>query len=496
MSIQSSFVLCGVRAAAIALACVSTAVPATAQAQATANASARVYIYDEPLRPQFHFTARRNWLNDPNGLVYYQGKYHLFFQHNPFDIEWGNMTWGHAVSDDLVHWRQLDDALQPDALGTIFSGSAVVDWNNTAGFQKGREPALVAMYTAAGGTSPASQGAKFTQCLAYSNDGGRNWTKYQGNPVLPHIVGENRDPKVVWHEPTRRWVMALYLDKNDFALFTSPDLKQWERVDEIKVPGSIECPDLFELPVVGKRDVTKWIFWTANNVYLVGEFDGRDFKPIGEPQRFEHGANCFAAQTYSDIPADDGRRIQIAWMRGGRYPGMPFNQQMTFPTSLALHETADGYRLRAQPVAELEQLRGDKFQWSGELDDAVNPLERLNGSTYEMSLSAAPGDADRVVLDIRGSELVYHVSNQELSFGESRAHVPLVEGKLALRILVDRSSVEVFANDGSATLSNCFVPHAGQPSFRMTGAGAKVDALTVWPLKSAWRSQAVGQGSR
>lgn len=317
--------------------------------------------YDEQLRPQFHFTAQRNWLNDPNGLVFFGGQYHLFFQHNPSGIEWGNMTWGHAVSDDLVHWRQLNDAIEPDALGTIFSGSAVVDWNNTAGFQTGDEPALVAMYTAAGGTSPASQGAKFTQGLAYSNDRGQTWTKYDGNPVVPHIAGDNRDPKVIWHEPSQRWVMALYLDKNDFALFNSPDLKQWERIDDLTVPGSIECPDFFELPVVDKPGESKWIFWTANGVYLVGEFDGKDFKPEGEPQRFEHGANCFAAQTYSDIPAKDGRRIQIAWMRGGKYPGMPFNQQMTFPTTLTLHATDEGYRLlatgRRDRVASWRELR-------------------------------------------------------------------------------------------------------------------------------------------
>lgn len=443
--------------------------------------------YNEPLRPQFHFTARRNWLNDPNGLVFFGGQYHLFFQHNPSGVEWGNMTWGHAVSDDLVHWRQHDDAIEPDALGTIFSGSAVVDWKNTAGFQTGDEPALVAMYTAAGGTSPASQGVKFTQCLAYSNDRGQTWNKYDGNPVVPHIAGDNRDPKVIWHEPSQRWVMALYLDKNDFALFNSPDLKKWERIDDLTVPGSIECPDFFELPVVGKPGESKWIFWTANNVYLVGEFDGQDFKPEGEPQRFEHGANCFAAQTYSDIPAKDGRRIQIAWMRGGKYPGMPFNQQMTFPTSLTLHETDEGYRLRSQPVVEIESLRGAPFAWNGELNDAENPLEKLDGKTYELALTIEPADAKRIVLDIRGAELSYDVATQELSFGESKARVPLIDGKLTLRVLVDRASVEAYANDGSVTLSNCFEPSPSKLAYRLSGASAKVANLTVWPLKSAWR---------
>ena len=463
-------------------------IPAVAvSAEPAADTAAGSDAYDEALRPQFHFTASRNWLNDPNGLVFYDGQYHLFFQHNPSGIEWGNMTWGHAVSDDLVHWRQLDNAIEPDKQGTIFSGSAVVDWKNTAGFQTGDEPALVAMYTAAGGTSPDSQGAKFTQCLAFSNDRGQTWTKYDGNPVVPHIAGDNRDPKVVWHEPTQRWVMALYLDKNDFALFNSPDLKTWERIDDLTVPGSIECPDFFELSVVGKPGESKWIFWTASGVYLVGEFDGRDFKPEGEPQRFEHGGNSFAAQTYSNIPAKDGRRIQIAWMRGGKYPGMPFNQQMAFPTTLTLHATDEGYRLHSLPVTEVESLRGTPTTWSGDLSDAENPLGKLAGETYELSLTVEPATAKQVVLDIRGAKLAYDVATQELSFGGSKARAPLVDGKLTLRVLIDRSSVEAYANDGSVTLSNCFEPAQSKPAYRLSGAGAKVENLTVWPLTSAWR---------
>ena len=288
-------------------------------------------IYHESLRPQFHFTSRTNWLNDPNGLVFYRGQYHLFFQHNPAGINWGNMTWGHAVSPDLLHWKQLDDAIAPDRLGTIFSGSAVIDWNNTSGLQTGQEKPLIAIYTSAGGTSPASNGQPFTQSIAASNDLGGTFRKYDHNPVLGHIIGGNRDPKVIWHGPTKKWVMALYLDGDQYALFSSPDLKQWTKLCDISRFGSGECPDIFELPIEGLRGKSRWIFWGGNNTYLIGDFDGTKFVKESGPHRFEFGANYYAAQTYSDIPAADGRRIQIGWMSGGKYPHMPFNQQMSFP---------------------------------------------------------------------------------------------------------------------------------------------------------------------
>lgn len=207
--------------------------------------------YNETFRPQFHFTARKNWLNDPNGLFYYRGMYHLFFQHNPFGLEWGNMTWGHAISPDLVHWQQLPNALEPDSLGTMFSGSAVVDWENTTGFQQGEHPPIVLIYTAAGNTSPASKGKPFTQCLAYSIDGGSSWQKYPGNPVMECIRPENRDPKVIWHPSSHRWIMTLYLEGNEFAFFSSPDLKTWSPLHSLFAPESIECPDFFEIPLVG-----------------------------------------------------------------------------------------------------------------------------------------------------------------------------------------------------------------------------------------------------
>ena len=188
-------------------------------------------LYHELLRPQFHFTAEKNWLNDPNGLVYYKGEYHLFLQYNAKGMKWGPNTWAHAVSTDLVHWKQIAHALEPDEqFGWIWSGSAVVDARNTSGLRSGSEDPLIAIYTT--GNTHVTPHKKCVQCIAFSNDRGRTWTKYSGNPVIGHVAAENRDPKVIWHEPSRRWVMALFLDKNDYALFGSADLKGWQHLSE------------------------------------------------------------------------------------------------------------------------------------------------------------------------------------------------------------------------------------------------------------------------
>ncbi len=289
-------------------------------------------LYDELYRPQFHFSAAKNWINDPNGLVYYDGEYHLFFQYNPEGLQWGNMTWGHAVSPDLLHWKQLDNALLPDSLGTMFSGSAVVDWNNTAGFQSGKEKALVAIYTCH--RSADVDSSLEDQCLAYSNDRGRTWTKYAHNPVLPtpHLVNRSfRDPKVFWYAPTGKWVMIIYHRVGN-SLYGSPDLKRWTLLSEFTgLP--YECPDMYELAVDGDAGNTRWIAEGGNGDYFIGRFDGTTFTPESGKLTCDHGAHYYASQTFSDIPEGDGRRIQIAWMSGGNFPGTPFTNQMSFPRS-------------------------------------------------------------------------------------------------------------------------------------------------------------------
>jgi len=446
-------------------------------------------LYQEKYRPQFHFTAKKNWLNDPNGLMYYKGEYHLFFQHNPFGIKWGNMTWGHAVSPDMVHWKQLDHAIEPDKLGTIFSGSGVVDVNNTAGFQTGEEKVLVCIYTSAGGTSDESKGQPFTQSIAYSNDKGRTWTKYENNPVIKHIVSSNRDPKVIWHEPSQKWVMALFLDGNVYELFESPNLKEWKGMSLVHLPGAGECPDIFELPVDGDLDNKKWVFWGGNGNHLIGIFDGNRFNAESEVLRTEFGANCYAAQTWDNIPDSDGRRLQIAWMSGGNYPDMPFNQQMSFPCELTLRTTPEGIRLFREPVKEIENLHQKEHSWNEEvLNPDENLLSDIFGELFEICAELELGDANEVGFTARGEKVEYNVDKQQLSCLGRKVSLEPNDGKITLQILIDRTSIEVFGNNGRISMSSCFLPKSDDLSLGIYSSGgkARINSLKIYELASAW----------
>jgi fructan beta-fructosidase len=438
-------------------------------------------LYREPLRGQFHFSARRGWLNDPNGLVFFNGEYHLFFQHNPYGWNWGNMHWGHAVSRDLVHWRELGEALAPDDLGPMFSGCAVVDWANTSGLGQPGRPAQVLLYTAAG--NPA------VQCLAHSTDG-RSFTKFSGNPVVPQITGGNRDPKVLWHEPTRQWVMALYVELNKvhtIHFLSSPNLKDWTVLSHIG--GFFECPDFFELPVDGDAKRTKWVISGASSEYRVGTFDGRTFTPETPllPGHRERG--FYAAQTFSDLPASDGRRIQIGWFQTPT-PGMPFNQSMSLPLELRLITTPDGPRLTMAPVKELAALRA-KTHDLGALrlqPDSPNPLADVRTELVELRAEFEPGDANEVIFTVRGARIAYDARKQELIVNEHRAPAPLRDGRQRLTIFCDRMGLEIFASDGL-----CFVPLPFLPkpddltlSLQVRGGSTRITGLQVHELRCAW----------
>jgi fructan beta-fructosidase len=447
-------------------------------------------LYHEKLRPQFHFTPRRGWTNDPNGLCYYKGQYHLFFQANPYGVKWDNMHWGHAVSRDLIHWTETDMALYPDALGVCFSGSAVVDHANTTGFQTGKDAPIVCVFTSMG----PQRGA---QSLCYSADGGKSWRNYDKNPVLDNLTPGNRDPKVIWHAPTKKWVMALYLSqdkKSDkpakYALFGSPDLKAWTKLCEIEPPDCGECPDLFELPVDGNPKNTRWVFWGGNGNYFVGRFDGTTFTPEGGFQFFVASHSFYyASQSWNDIPARDGRRIQIAWMNGSQYPGMPFSQQMSFPRELTLRTTPDGIRMFCNPVREIEKLHGKAHAWkNAALKPGENPLAGMSGDLFDIRAEIEPGNAREIAFGLGGVKVGYDTASKQLSCGKARTLVEPVNGRLRLQLLLDRTSVEVFANDGRMTLNHCFVPDDAHraPALTADGGEAKVISMKVYELRSAW----------
>jgi fructan beta-fructosidase len=437
-------------------------------------------LYREKLRPQFHFSSRRGWNNDPNGLVFYKGEYHLFYQHNPYGWNWGNMTWGHAVSPDLVHWQELPNALYPDEHGAMYSGSAVVDWNNTAGFQTGDEKTLVCIFCAAG--------HPFTQGIAYSNDRGRTWTKYKGNPVLPHIAGDNRDPKVIWYAPENKWVMALYLDGNHYALFSSPNLKQWEKMSDVMLPGDSECPEFFKISVAGHEQDTRWVFYGGKGLYLIGQFDGKTFTPQSKPQLIEHGNCWYASQTFNDIPSADGRRILIPW-GPMTTPGMPFNQMMGIPVELTLRTTDEGLQLYANPIKELASLRTQAHTVKPQtLSPGENPLADVHGELFDVTAEFTLKDATEIGFNLRGVPVTYDVKNQELSCLDKQARLKSENGKIRLRLLVDRTSIDIFGNAGRLYMPMGVIIPSDNTTLQVyaKGGNAQINSLTVFDLKSVW----------
>jgi len=438
-------------------------------------------LYQEPLRGRFHFSARRGWLNDPNGMVWHDGIYHLFFQHNPYGWAWGNMHWGHAVSRDMVHWKELPEALAPDEMGPMFSGGAVVDWNNSSGFGKPGKPPIVLFYTASGNPT--------VQCIAHSNDG-VTFTKYPGNPILKQVTPGNRDPKVIWHEPTKKWVMTLYVEIDGIhtiQFYNSDDLKNWNHLS--RVDHLFECPEFYELPVDGDPAKSKWVITAASGEYLVGSFDGKAFKAESPKLPGFYGNVCYAAQTFSDIPKEDGRRIQIGWLRADT-PGMPFNQSMSIPRELKLVSTPDGPRQTLTPVKELETLRV-KSHSTGSRELApgdANPLDGIKADLVELRADIEPRDADDVTWKIRGATLTWRKANSELEVNGHKAPAPLKDGRLRLIAFCDRQVLEVFASDGLTYLPVCFLPKPGDLNIGMEskGGACRIHTLEVHELKSAW----------
>lgn len=451
-------------------------------------------------RPLWHFAPEQNWINDPNGLVYFNGEYHLFYQYHPHGTTWGPMHWGHAVSKDLVRWEELGIALFPDENGTIFSGSAVVDWHNTTGFFP-EEPGLVAIFTSH--REVKGEPAVQTQSLAYSSDNGRTWTKYEGNPVLRSAdKADFRDPKVFWHTESRMWMMVLASGQT-ISIYSSPDLKDWtmesEFGDGLGFHGGVwECPDLFHLTIEGTDD-SKWVLFVSvgdspdynegsRTQYFVGRFDGSVFTPDDEEIRWlDFGRDNYAGVSFSDIPEADGRRIYIAWMSNWRYanhvPSNGWRGSMTAARKLGLKrlEGSGEIVIVQHPVEEL----GTYFtRVAAEAEDlllADGRKEVLDCAldAFELRLEAEQIEARELGLIIHHNEEQYttiHYSSEENAITLLREHAGpsdfsdmfakpqrmklqgSASDRLRLRILVDAASVELFLADGSAALTSLVFP--------------------------------------
>lgn len=499
------------------------------------TASPSTPSYREPFRPQFHFTPPRNWMNDPNGLVFYEGEYHLFFQYNPFGIRWGHMTWGHAVSRDLVTWQHLPPAI-PETGGVMaFSGSAVVDRENTSGLGRGGEPPLVAIYT---GYREAEKIQ--AQHLAYSLDRGRTWNIYAGNPVLDRSLADFRDPKVFRHEPTSAWVMVVALSADHKVQFyRSVDLKRWELAGEFGPAGSSEglweCPDLFPLAIDGDPEQQKWVLEVdlgdnavaggSGGQYFIGDFDGYRFVAQelgasrwpgpGPAQWVDYGADFYAPITWSGLPPEDGRQIWIGWMNNWRYaqeiPTHPWRSAQSLPRSLHLSRVDDGLRLIQRPVVELRRLRARALALEPRaLEDETVSLSQpgFDGRAVEIESEFEPGTAAEFGLRVRvGSDqqtvIGYDVSRMVLFVDRTRAGrsdfhprfagrhegpLPPQGGKIRLHVFVDWSSVEVFGNDGMTVITDQIFPDASSQGLEVyaRGGGVQLSQLRLWRLESIY----------
>ncbi len=426
-------------------------------------------LWQEPLRPEVHFTVKNGWNNDPNGLVYFDGTYHMFYQYNPAAKVWANMHWGHAVSRDLLHWEEQDIALFPDRLGTMFSGSAIVDREGVAGFGKNT---MLLYYTAAANHSRLSaEQKKFTQCLAYSHDGVQ-FTKYEGNPIVPHIEAANRDPKVVYVEEIGRYIMALYRVEGRYQLLVSDDLLHWDGFQEIPLYDDAECPDIFSFTVDGKK---LWVLMGAKDVYIVGHFEKDRFVIENSEKKLTYLKMSYAAQSFSDMP--DGRVVRIAWHILNA-PADNFASQMSFPTELKLCEIEEQYYLCASPIREIERL----YLTGTEAKDIAltEPyVVQTDAAAMDLSLSMPYKQGEKLVLNVFGIDIACDMEANEVRCGKAKMPLSLLGDRAELRVLVDRCSVELFADGGKFCMATVAFADYNLPRFVLRkNANIQVDSLT------------------
>ena len=444
-------------------------------------------IYKEKTRPQVTYTQRVGWNNDPNGMVYFDGEYHLYYQHNPYDRDWNNMTWGHAVSRDLIHWHQLPDAISPDRLGTIFSGSAVIDYENTAGFNKKGEPALIAIYTQ-DGKNAAGEGRQ-VQSIAYSNDKGRTFTKYEGNPVIDSYDKwqnvNTRDPKVFRYAPNDNWVMILN-ERDGHSIYTSGDLKEWKF--ESHFENMWECPELFELAIDGDPNNTKWVTYGASGTYMIGEFDGRVFTPQQGKFYYQKGS-VYASQTFNDSP--DGRRIQMGWSHIN-HPDLRVQGMMTIPAELTLRTTPNGVRLFSEPVKEFDMLKKDIKTYTGLTGDEANKiLSRYPDEPLYIKFDCTRAEATWGGFNLYGQNIISYDMNQNTVNGIPFSPGDFASTRLTGEIIIDRTAVQVFLDGGalSLTLPRNLAQEKKESGLEFFGIGVKMNSMEVSPLESIWKDE-------
>lgn len=467
----------------------------------------------EKFRPTYHFSPLYGWMNDPNGMVYKDGEYHLFYQHNPYGSKWGNMHWGHAISKDLINWEHRPDAITPDALGTIFSGSAVVDTDNTAGFGAG---AIVAIYT--------QNSDRQVQSIAYSTDNGRSFTKYENNPVLTSDARDFRDPKVFWHKETQRWIMLLAVGQ-EMQIFSSSNLKDWAFESSFGEGqgahgGVWECPDLFELPVDGMNE-KKWVllcnlnpggpFGGSATQYFVGTFNGKEFvnESPSKTKWMDWGKDHYATVTWSDAP--DNRRIAIAWMSNWQYandvPTSQYRSPNSVPRDLSLFIVDGETYLQSAPSPELLKLRDISKKRSFKVNGTRTIKDMIAGNegAYEIELTIENQYADVIgfrLYNDKGEEVDMQYDMKEKKFSMDRRksgevsfneNFPMLtwtaieSGKdaLKLRLFVDKSSVEAFGDGGRFAMTNQVFPSEpyNHIDFYSKGGAYKVDSFVVYKLK-------------
>lgn len=396
-------------------------------------------LYREDYRPLIHFTPQIGWLNDPNGMIKYHGVYHMFYQYNPCGTEWANMHWGHATSTDLLHWEEKDIALFPDNMGTMYSGSAIEDTQNVTGLQSGDIPPILLFYTAAGGRNMLSHGIPRTQCMAVSNDGGKTFEKYKNNPIVNNVDPYERDPKVVWLEDIQKYLMILYLAEDRYMLFLSDNMLNWKPSQEIRIANESECPDIYSYKVGNK---TYWVLIGASDKYIIGIFRDEKFIPLTQERQLCYSPYSYAGQSFSGI--DDGRVIRMTW-HNLKMPCLRTPSQMSIPMEMKLKVGNMGSFLTAYPVEEINQLYVDTEVISNRALD--EPVElKLDNAAYDMHIVADYGS--NMKLEVFGHTLQINTMDNCIMFGNIRMPLSNDRKTVDIRLIADRCSMEVFADEG------------------------------------------------